>query len=309
MHSFSLLTATALLLAAGPFALAAPLTLKHDLGETTVPTTPKRVIANSEEVAELLAVLGVPTVGYASGRVEGQLGQPLKNLSTLAAPTLKGAVYLGKYNQPSLELIAALKPDFIVTGAGDGTEKLYPTMQKFAPTVSYDYDKTPWRRALTDLGRLFGKSAQASAYLKTFDARVQTLRAQVAGVAAKAPRTTLLYMYEPGSVMVLGRGFSFSRTLAQLGLTLNAPRGIDPSAAFQVLSPEALLTLDTDRVVLLRVKKGGRLVERNTTDDMLRRLGKPVFTYPLDPQEASSGPLTDLRRLEGVAKLVRRSGS
>ncbi|WP_103128506.1 ABC transporter substrate-binding protein [Deinococcus aerius] len=306
MRSLSSLLRAALLLGLGQAALASPITLKHELGKATFTAAPGRVIANSEEVAELLTVLGVPTVGYASGRVEGQLGQPMRNLSTLAAPTLKRAVYIGRYDQPSLELVAALKPDLILMHGGDGSEKLYPTMRKFAPTVVYDYDKTPWRKALGDLGRLFGKSAQANAYLNTFDARVRALRAQMAPVAARAPRTTLLYMYEPGSVMVLGRGFSFSRTLAQLGLTLTTPKGIDPNVAFQTLSPETLLTLDTDRVVVLRVKKGGQLVERNATDDVLRRLGKPVFTYPLDPQEASSGPLTDLKRLEGVAKLVRR---
>ncbi|BDP40627.1 hypothetical protein DAETH_05960 [Deinococcus aetherius] len=287
-------------------ALAAPVSVKHDLGVATFGAVPDRVIANSEEVAELLAVLGVPAVGYASGRVGGQLGQPLGKLSTLAAPSLRGAVFVGSYNQPSLELIAALRPDLILMGSGDGTEALYPAMQKLAPTVAYDYDKTSWRQALGDLGRLFGRAAQANRYLATFDARVRALRTRLGPIAAHAPRTTLLYMYEPGSVMVLGRGFSFSRTLGLLGLTLTTPRGIDPNVAFQVLSPEALLALDTDRIVLLRVKTGGRLVERNTTDAVLARLGKPVFTYPLDPQEASSGPLTDLKRLEGVANLVRR---
>lgn len=301
MRSLSLL-----LFGLGVPALAAPVTLRHDLGQTTFHSAPTRVVANSEEVAELLAVLGVPTVGYASGRIQGQLGQPLGKLSTLAAPSLRGAVFVGSYNQPSLELIAALRPDLILMGSGDGSEATYPAMQKLAPTVAYDYDKTPWRQALGDLGRLFGKSVQASRYLTTFDTRVRTLRARLGPIAARAPRTTLLYMYEPGSVMVLGRGFSFSRTLGLLGLTLTTPRGIDPGVAFQVLSPEALLTLDTDRVVVLRVKTGDRLVERNATDTVLARLGKPVFTYPLDPQEASSGPLTDLKRLEGVANLVRR---
>lgn len=295
-----------LLLGLGASALAAPVSLKHDLGRTTFNSAPARVVANSEEVAELLTVLGVPVVGYASGRVEGQLGRPLNNLSTLAAPSLRGAVFVGSHNQPSLELIAALRPDLILMGSGDGSEAIYPAMQKLAPTVAYDYDKTPWRQALGDLGRLFGKSAQANRYLATFDARVRTLRARLEPVAARAPRTTLLYMYEPGSVMVLGRGFSFSRTLGLLGLSLTTPRGIDPNVAFQVLSPEALLTLNTDRIVLLRVKTGGQMVERNATDAVLARLGKPVFTYPLDPQEASSGPITDLRRLESVANLVRR---
>ncbi len=292
-----------------PAALAAsvfPLALKHDFGAVTFSKTPTRVVTLSEEQAELLSVLGVRALGFGSGRIEGRLGQPAQNLTTLAKSSLKEAVYVGAYDKPSAELLAALKPDLILMDGGDSSRATFEAVRKFAPTLAYDYDTLPWRTALGDLGRLFGKSAQASRYLQTYDARIAALKTQLAPVARTAPNTTLLYMYEPNSVMVLGRGFSFSRNLSVLGLTLNTPAGIDPNISFKQLNAEELLSLKTDRVLILRRLTNGQLVPPNATDTVLRRLGKPVYTYPLDPQEAASGPLTDLKRAEALAKLIRR---
>ncbi|MVN87001.1 ABC transporter substrate-binding protein [Deinococcus sp. HMF7620] len=295
------------LAAAGAWAAGSfPLAIKHSLGTLAFQKTPARVVTLSEEQAELLSVLGIKAVGFGSGRVEGRLGQPAQNLSTLAKGSLQSAVFVGAYNQPSAELMTALKPDLILMDGEESSRATYDTIRKYGPTLAYNYDTLPWRTALSELGRLFGKSAQAQRYLQTYDARIATLKAQLAAVSKAAPNTTLLYMYEPNSIMVLGRGFSFSRNLATLGLTLNTPAGIDPSISFKQLNTEELLTLKTDRVLILRRLNNGQMVPRNATDEVLKRLGKPVFTYPLDPQEASSGPLTDLKRAEALAKLIRR---
>ncbi|GGO41042.1 ABC transporter substrate-binding protein [Deinococcus humi] len=305
MKSLRRLLFTALLTSGALAAGTYPLIVKHSLGTASFPEAPTRIVTLSEEQAELLSVLSLKAVGFGSGRVQGRLGQPPQALTTLAKSSLQNAVFVGSYNTPSLELLAALKPDLILMDGGDDDQSTYRTVGKLAPTLAYDYDQIPWRTALSDLGRLSGKTAQAQRYLKTYDARIMTLKGQLSTLSKAAPQTTLLYMYEPQSVMVLGRGFSFSRNLTTLGLTLNTPEGIDPNISFKQLSAEELLKLKTDRIIILRVRKDGKLVPRNATDDMLKRLGKPVYTYPLDPQEASSGPLTDLKRAEALAKLIR----
>lgn len=284
-----------------------PLTLSHEGGgSVTFQKVPQRVVTLSEEQAELLAVLGIKAVGFASGRVEeGTTGQKVQKLSTLARPILKDAIYIGKSDKPSQELLLQLKPDLILSVAGDYYRDVNTTLNKFAPTLSYDYDKNPWRNALLDMGKLFGKTAQAERYLKTYDARLLKLKTDLAPVARTKPNTTLLYMYEPQTIGVLGRSFGFSKNLTNLGLTLNAPAGIDPNISYKVLSTEELLNLKTDRVIILRRIVGGKMVPKNATDVALAKLGKPVLTYPLDPQEASGGPLTDLKRAEGLARLIK----
>lgn len=286
-----------------------PLTVRHDLGTTTLTRVPQRVIVIQEETAELLAVLGVRPVGYGSTRVQGvRPGQPLTALTTPAAARLGQPIFVGTHDQPSEEAIAALKPDLILMTSGDdGSDALYPRLSRLAPTLAFSYDvgASGWRRALTETARVFGQSARASRYLATYDARVRTLRAQVAPVTAARPNTALLYMFDAQSVMALGQKFSFSRTLESLGLKLAMPPGLAPDLVFRVFSPEALTTLRADRTVLLRLKVNGQPLPQNATDALLARAGMPVVTYLLDPQEPSSGPITDLRRIEALAKLLR----
>lgn len=50
-----------------------PLSVKHDLGTSTIAKIPERVIVYSEEVAEIAHVLGIKPVGYVSRRPTGQL--------------------------------------------------------------------------------------------------------------------------------------------------------------------------------------------------------------------------------------------
>ncbi|MEF2279614.1 ABC transporter substrate-binding protein [Deinococcus sp. YIM 134068] len=290
-------------------AQAFPLTVRHDLGSTTLTRVPQRVVVIQEETAELLAVLGVRPVGFGSTRVQGATpGRPLTALTAPAARSLGQPVFVGTHDQPSLETIAALRPDLILMSAGDdGSNTLYPQLARLAPTLAFDYDAgaSGWRRALTEVGRVLGKSAQARRYLATYDARVATLKAQIAPVTAAGPNTALLYMFDPQSVVALGEKFSFSRTLGSLGLKLVVPAGMTPDLVFKVLSPEALTTLKADRTVLLRLKVNGQPLPRNATDALLARAGVPVVTYLLDPQEPSSGPITDLRRIEALARLLR----
>lgn len=135
---------------------------------------------------------------------------------------------------------------------------------------------------------------------------MRTLRTQLAPTVGSSNRTALLYMFRDTDVMALGQRFSFSRTLGELGLTLTMPAGLDRNSVFHILSPEVLPTLRTDRVVLLRLTQSGKPLPRNTLDTLLARTKAKITTYPLDPQEPSSGPITDLKRIEALAKLLRR---
>nr|WP_255639013.1 ABC transporter substrate-binding protein [Deinococcus betulae] len=210
---------------------------------------------------------------------------------------------------PLFEAVLAAKPDLIIMYSLAGlpdSKANYAALSKIVPTPAFDFDATDagWRPALKKLGRVFGRTQTAERSIQTFDRRVTELRGKLAPVLAR-PNTALLVMFEPTSVMALGEKFSFSGTLRQLGLKLSVPAGMDANTVFKVVIPEALLTLKADRVVLLRAKTGGQLVPRNMTDTLLAQAKLPVNTYPLDPQEASTGPLTDLKRLEALAKILR----
>ncbi|WP_198170857.1 ABC transporter substrate-binding protein [Deinococcus arboris] len=299
-----LLTLLAALAVSSASAQTFPLTIKHDLGTATLPAMPKRVIVLGEELTELTAVLGIKPVGFASGRIgEARLGQPLTNLTSPAGTSLGQPVYVGATDKPSMETILALKPDLILMWGEPDETPLYNSLRRLAPTLAWNYNRDAqlgWKTGLRETAKVFGKSAQANRYIQQYDARISALRARVAPRVEQAPRTAFLALFGPQTISVLGEQFAFSNVLRRLGMTIATPTGVDPSVYFKELSPEAVLTLSADRVLVLRVKAAGTL----PVDALLKRRGLPVVTYPLDPQEPQSGPLTDLKRAEALAKLL-----
>ena len=279
--------------------------IKHDMGTTELRSIPKRVMINSEEGAEQLAALGIKPVGYASGRINGQLGQPTPQLTTPAAPFLTGVPYVGTFTQPSQEQIARLKPDLILLTVMEGMNGLYNDMSRLAPTIAYNPDRTPWRNSLLTLGKVLGREAKAKAFLSQYDKKIAALRNGLPRSVRDHPRTTLIYLYQPNKAFMLGRQSSFAKQMAQLDLTLVTPAGISPDINYQEISAEALATLDTDRILILRKTIGGKGVPHSALDKVIKASGKPTVEYALDPQEADGGPLSDLRRLPILAALLK----
>ncbi len=82
------------------------LTVRHDLGETTIKERPRRIVAFSEEVVELLTALEAKPVGFTSQRVilrdlpGAVIGQPLEGITFPIASTPEGAAYLSGASNP-----------------------------------------------------------------------------------------------------------------------------------------------------------------------------------------------------------------
>jgi ABC-type Fe3+-hydroxamate transport system substrate-binding protein len=72
--------------------------ITHEYGTTCIPGTPERIVTLSEEVAELVAVLGEKPVGHATRRpVSTAVGETL-SLDTPLAEALSEAAFLLKLN-------------------------------------------------------------------------------------------------------------------------------------------------------------------------------------------------------------------
>ncbi|CAG7625311.1 Petrobactin-binding protein FpuA [Paenibacillus solanacearum] len=105
-------------------------TIKHALGTTELKGTAKRVVALEWSYVEHLLAVGVQPVGVAD--IKGY--KTWVNIS----PQLDASVVdVGARTEPSLEAIAALKPDLIV--APDFRIKAsYEMLSKIAPTVAFN---------------------------------------------------------------------------------------------------------------------------------------------------------------------------
>ena len=125
--------------------------------------------------------------------------------------------------QPNFELMAALKPDRILTTPYLGA--LRPSLERIAPTSSFSiYDETPGtafdksRRVVTELGALLGREREAETFLAEADATIDACAARIAALPQK-PKPLLLFTFiDPRHVWVFGKSSIFQAGLERLGL-------------------------------------------------------------------------------------------
>ena len=147
--------ASALLMAS---AFASAVTVKDAKGEFTLDKTPNRVVALEYSFVDALAQVGVSPVGVADdNKVDRILPQVREKITAWQS--------VGTRSQPSLEVIASLKPDFIIADPSRHTA-VFEELKKIAPTVMFDSRHESYQENLETaqkIGDLVGKSSEMKA--------------------------------------------------------------------------------------------------------------------------------------------------
>lgn len=86
-------------------------------------------------------------------------------------------VDLGNPKEPSLERVAALKPDLII-GSAEAHSAIYEQATKIAPTVFFRH--MDWKKYLQTLSEVTGRQASANTMLSAYEARVTKIRERMA---------------------------------------------------------------------------------------------------------------------------------
>ena len=140
-------------------------------GPVAVATQPQTVAVMDFAILDTLEALGIAA--------DGVVGPPMLDYLSDAA---EGAASLGTLFEPDYEAIAALAPDLIL--AGGRSSSVVPELARVAPTV----DMTIWEdvvgqglERLTAYGMIFDKEAEAAALAATFTAKLDTVKAALAG--------------------------------------------------------------------------------------------------------------------------------
>lgn len=141
----------ATILVASPFSLA--VTVKDQTGDFTLDTVPQRVVALEYSYVDALAQIGVSPVGVADdndkSRILPQVREKIQDWQSV-----------GTRSQPSLEAIAALKPDLIIADESRHTA-VYEELKKIAPTVVFNSRHESYKENLETtqkIGDLLGQS-------------------------------------------------------------------------------------------------------------------------------------------------------
>ena len=219
---------------------------QHEQGTLTLDKTPERVIALNWAATEALLLLGVTPIGvadrdgYNAWVREPELPEGVANVGTRVAP--------------SLEAIAELKPDLIVTSS-----EMAPAanlLERIAPTyvVSvYKQGSRPFEKAssmLTTLGEMLNREERAKSVLNDIDQTLQAQRHRLENSGLTDRPVALVNFLDDRHVRVYAPNGLFQRALNALGLE-NAWPHSGNYWGFSVVGLEALAPYQDSRIVVI----------------------------------------------------------
>ncbi|MDP9765385.1 ABC transporter substrate-binding protein [Deinococcus enclensis] len=204
--------------------------IQHAMGRSCVPIKPQRVIVLDTGPLDTALSLGIKPIG--SVTILGDSKFP-----DYFGTRTQGIADVGTISQPSLEKIAALKPDLILSAKlRHGT--LYPQLSRIAPTVMTETVGVSWREDHLLWGNALGKGNQAKQLLSAYRKRAQAIGQQL------PDRTVSIVRFVPGQIRIMHRASFIGTILDDAGLRRPAAQNVNDFAAY--VSAERIPDMDAD---------------------------------------------------------------
>jgi iron complex transport system substrate-binding protein len=217
----------------------------HAMGETAIPEQPKRVVALDQSFVDAVLTLETPLVGYTTYRaIEG--GLPAY-LGPLATPYGEDAISVGRLEEPSLEQIAALKPDLILS-AKVRHEALYGQLSRIAPTVFSETTGPTWKENLRLTAQALGKEDLAEAKISGYEQRAAAIGREIAAASGGTLPTVSIVRFAGEDTVRLYSEKSYAGiVLRDVGFPRPAPQPTTDKIAVDI-SQERILDLDAGHI-------------------------------------------------------------
>ncbi|MEU9831208.1 iron-siderophore ABC transporter substrate-binding protein [Streptosporangium sp. NPDC048047] len=208
-------------------------TVKHAMGETKVPETPKRVVVLDTDKLDSMVSLGLSPVGAAQADASQKWPKYLGS-------ALDATKAVGTLQAPNMEAIAALKPDLIL-GSKFRQEQFYAKLSRIAPTVFTEKVGSTWKENFLLDADALGKKAQAEKLLADYQARARSLNGSDAG-------TVSIIRFIPGTIRMYGPTSFSGIVVGDAGFARPEPQQLNGAAdrRFAELSQENLSQADGD---------------------------------------------------------------
>ncbi|WP_068156620.1 ABC transporter substrate-binding protein [Rhodococcus phenolicus] len=220
-----------------------PRTVDHFRGSTTLDEAPLRVVALDTSYADATLLLESELVGYVDYRTEGLPDYVGDAREKYAA----NAVSVGKVSDVSIEQIAALQPDLILS-AEVRNGKDYEALSAIAPTVFSQSTGPTWKDNIRLAARALGKEDLAEQKIADYEARAKAIGDEINATADNPTVSVVRFAGE--ATARLYRTTSFSGiVLEDAGLARPESQGpdpADPSSIMAAISPELIAEADAD---------------------------------------------------------------
>lgn len=208
--------------------------IKHEMGETTITGTPKKIVTLYQGANDVAVALGIKPVGI----VESWMEQPVYHY---LRPTLEGIPVLGAEHQPNLEELYKLQPD-VIFATKIRHEKIYDQLSQIAPTVMIGevYD---WKATVRLMGEVLGQQDKTNQMMLDWDKRVADFKKKM---GSRLPMEATITNFRPDHARIFYMGYA-GGILKELGFT--RPKGHDQNIwGVMLTTKESIKDMDADLI-------------------------------------------------------------
>ncbi|WP_049579892.1 iron-siderophore ABC transporter substrate-binding protein [Nocardiopsis sp. SBT366] len=270
-----------------------PLTVDHAMGSTEIAAAPERVLPLDFTYVDAVLALGGNVVGHTQ-IAENQDGLPEYLFeSDWNTGGAEDAESVGLLWEISPELVAQTRPDLILSAEvrhGDA----YDQLAEVAPTVMSRDTGVSWKDNLRLTGEAMGQAEEAERLVTEFEERAAAIGEEITEAHdGDAPTVSVVrFAGDAEGVRLYTRNSYVGVILDDLGLPASEHTETDSEEIATYHSPERLLDLEADRILVATYDDGAGEVDESKDD---------YVTNPLwDQLEGEKTEVDDAYWMSGV---------
>ncbi|XKI14308.1 Siderophore ABC transporter substrate-binding protein [Sporosarcina sp. ANT_H38] len=214
------------------------ITIKHELGETTITKNPEKVVVFDFGMLDTLDELGIEVAGLPQSNIP----------SYLSKYEDEKYANLGSLKEPDFEAIHAMKPDVIFISGRQSS--MYKELSEIAPTIYVGVDTTKYMESFTGnmnmVAEIFGKEDEMKAELADIDSKIAAITEKTASNDDKA----LIVLGNEGKVSAYGLNSRFGIIHDVFGFKA-ADENLEVSTHGQSITFEYILETNPDTLFVI----------------------------------------------------------
>ncbi|MFJ7853860.1 Fe(3+) dicitrate ABC transporter substrate-binding protein [Peribacillus frigoritolerans] len=229
-------------------------TIKHEMGETEMKDTPKKIVTLELSFVDSLNALGIKPIGISDDNK--------KDMITKLVGQEMDYTSVGTREQPNLEVISSLQPDLIIADA-ERHKGIYKDLQKIAPTIVLKSRESTYQENLDSFKTIAKAVNKEDAAEKRLSEHEKTIKELKAKLTVDSNMTVLPAVVRDTSFQAHTSSSYDGELLERMGLK-NAIQQKQPHAEMNL---EQLVEIDPD--VLLLANNEGKLLTDEWKDNPL----------------------------------------
>jgi len=233
--------------------------IRHAMGTTKVRETPNRVVVLTNEANDNVLALGVKPVGA----VKSWWGDPYFEY---IQSDLQGVPVVGEELQPSLEKIAAIKPDLII-GSKVRHQNIYSQLSQIAPTVYSETIGTDWEENFILYAKALNREAKAQQLIAEWNQRIADFQSKM---GSKLNQEVSLVRFLSGQARIYHQDNFAGKILAEIGF--KRPNSQQQDKFADEISLESIAQMDGDIIFYMTF---------NPQNSRSKELAQKWITHPL----------------------------